>query len=68
MSALTERQQANARAAGLTDLEHRWNLAATRAGFAGSEFIDEPERVFAEVQRRHDSLWRQVKKLRREQP
>jgi hypothetical protein len=31
-------------------LRRRWNLAATDAGFAGSEFVDEPEFVMARIE------------------
>ena len=30
----------------VTDLEQRWNKAASASGYAGSEFHDEPESVF----------------------
>ena len=32
----------------------RWNQAATRAGAAGSEFIDHPERVFECLEKRKE--------------
>lgn len=50
-----------------TDLERRWNLAASRAGFAGSEYVDEPEAVFARVadlQRRYQEARLELAKLR----
>lgn len=34
----------------------RWNKAASRAGMAGSEFHDDPERVFERVNSHCDSL------------
>lgn len=33
----------------LNDLADRWNKAASAASFCGSEYIDEPERVFERV-------------------
>jgi len=49
---LTEDQKANAKAAGRTELEHRWNLAASHAGFIGSEYVNEPEYIFKIVKER----------------
>lgn len=31
------------------DLAHRWNVEASRANYAGSEYHDNPEFVFARV-------------------
>jgi hypothetical protein len=39
---------------GLTDLEHSWNVQAARAGFAGSEFINDPERVFSRIEQERE--------------
>jgi len=49
---LSEDQKANAKAAGRTELEHRWNLAASKAGFIGSEYVNEPEYIFNIVHER----------------
>ena len=35
----------------LRALTRRWNVAASRAGFAGSEYIDNPELVFRRVEK-----------------
>lgn len=61
---LTDAQKENARAAGRTDLEHRWNLAASAAGFCGSEYVDEPEFVFRRIRDRLDQVheWRKALK------
>lgn len=48
---------------GLTDLEHRWNVQASRAGFAGSEYINDPERVFARVEEERQLARRLREKL-----
>lgn len=32
----------------------RWNLAASMAGFSGSEYVDEPEAVFARAEQRRE--------------
>lgn len=37
-------------------LTERWNVAMTRAGFAGSEWIDEPERVAQKISDMKDEL------------
>lgn len=54
-----------------TALEHRWNVEAARAGFAGSEYIDDPERVFARVRQERElaAKWRsELARLRRGGP
>jgi hypothetical protein len=54
----------------MTDLELRWNKAATDAGFVGSEWIDDPERIFRKVKEmRHDLLQAKITivRLRREE-
>lgn len=37
-------------------LTERWNIAMSRAGFAGSEFIDEPERIAEDIRRMRTEL------------
>jgi len=37
-------------------LRERWNIAMTDAGFVGSEFIDEPERIGEEIKRLRKQL------------
>ena len=50
-------------------LLNRWNLSAADAGFIGSEFVDEPERIFDEVKdlkkQYHEAMIENVK-LRRQ--
>lgn len=40
----------------LRDLCLRWNRAAADAGYAGSEYIDDPDRVFSRVIESHRTL------------
>lgn len=52
-----------------TDLEHRWNVAMSDAGFAGSEYIDEPETVaerIKDVKNKKNIAIRKVGQLTRE--
>lgn len=49
-------------------LPERWNKAAADAGYCGSEYVDEPERVFDRVkmlQGRERELIRELVLLRR---
>lgn len=39
-----------------TALLRRWNKAAMEAGYCGSEYMDNPELVFAAVQEHHSAL------------
>lgn len=36
----------------------RWNKAASQAGMAGSEYVDDPERVFARVRENREAMMR----------
>lgn len=46
-----------------TELEHRWNVAMTDAGFAGSEYIDEPETVAERMKQLRTQRHRAVRKV-----
>lgn len=48
-----------------TDLERRWNRAASLAGYAGSEFHNDPERVFARVRAGREKLMEVVRRKQR---
>jgi hypothetical protein len=53
----------------MTDLERRWNRAASSVGICGSEFHNDPEAVFArvrEIMLKHRSARLEVSRLRRE--
>jgi hypothetical protein len=42
-------------------LVNRWNLAASHAGYKGSEYVDEPEHVFEEVKDLKDKFGHTMK-------
>ena len=44
-------------------LEQRWNVAMTAAGFVGSEWIDEPERIAQVIRDQKDELMRLRKEV-----
>ena len=49
-------------------LLNRWNLSASDAGFIGSEYVDEPERIFEEVKelkKRYSEAMKENARLRR---
>jgi len=50
----------------LTKLTHEWNVEAARVGIAGSEYIDDPARVFARVRDGRDIEARVRARLTRE--
>ncbi len=43
----------------------RWNKAAASAGICGSEYIDDPERVFQAVNDTRGALMRALSKLKK---
>lgn len=42
----------------MTDMERRWNKAAGFCGYAGSEYHNEPERIFREVRELRNEMHR----------
>ena len=57
-----------------TDIEklrvlcRRWNIAASRVGICGSEYIDDPERVFAQVRATRDAMMRALIRAKAQPP